>query len=83
MGIGVAERSDERAPVAHHRVGDERGGRSHRRLRVLQQAGVFEIPVAAKGPHMERPAGIDVVKGEAGEVVDVDEQLGATRTAAS
>ena len=48
LRVGVAQRADQGAAVAHQRVGDQRRGGGHRRLLAGQQLGVLELGVAAQ-----------------------------------
>ena len=68
LRVGVAQRPDERAPVPHQRVGDERRRRGHRRLRALEQFRELQVGVPAERADVQAAVGVGpvVVQARAG-----------------
>ena len=74
LRVGVTQRADQRPAVADERVGNQRGGRCHRRLRPPSSSECSRS-ACRTGRRRGRCRRRDVVVVQAGDGVDVDEQL--------
>ena len=75
-GVGLAQRAADRAAVAHHRVGDHGLGVAEEREVPREQLGLQQVDVAGQRADPDLAVRLADV-GELGEVVDVDQVLGA------
>jgi hypothetical protein len=76
LRVGVTQRPDERPAVAHDRIGNEGGCRSHRRLALGEQRRALEVRVPAERTDPDRAVRVGPVISQVGNPVDVDQEVG-------